>query len=137
MVMPQTRAVPLRVLGLYDSRFWAELVGSRTLRLQCCSACATYRYPPGPACPACLSDACYWDSVSGEGEIVSWVIFHRQYMPEYPPPYNVIAVRLREGPLMISNLVGPVPEGSWIGRKVHCFVQAMDDGSVLPRFRLA
>ena len=74
-------------------------------------------------------------AVSGGGAILSWVMFRKGYLPEYPAPYNVIAVRLDEGPIIISNLVED-PEESVIGRRVRLRVQRMDDGVPLPRFVL-
>jgi hypothetical protein len=133
----QTSAVPARVLGLYDRQFWDEMSKHRALCLQKCGQCGSHRYPAGPTCQECFSPDFSWQEVSGKGEVLSWVIFHRGYMPEYAPPYNVIAVRLAEGPTMISNLTGDEPQGSWIGRKVRCIIQDIDDGSVLPRFVLA
>ncbi len=67
---------------------------------------------------------------------MSWIVFHRRYLAAYHPPYNVIAVRLEEGPLMISNLEGVSPSGSWIGSKVSLTYTTMPDGAVLPRFAL-
>jgi uncharacterized OB-fold protein len=58
-------------------------------------------------------------------------------LPAYPPPYNVIAVRLAEGPIMISNLEGDAPEGSWIGHIVRLIYVPMPDAFILPRFVLA
>lgn len=136
MAEMQTKAAPARVLGLYDLRFWDEMKACHVLKLQACARCGERRYPPGPACQQCLSPEFTWEAASGRGEILSWIIFHRSYMPEYDAPYNVIAVRLAEGPTMISNLTGDVPAGSWIGRAVRCVVQDIDDGSVLPRFVL-
>ena len=69
-------------------------------------------------------------------KIISWTIFHKQYLPAYPAPYNVIAVRLQEGPVLISNLVGDSPPGSWINSDVYLIYSTMPDGIVLPRFRL-
>ena len=66
---------------------------------------------------------------------MSWIVFHRRYLA-LSPPYNVIAVRLEEGPLMISNLEGVSPSGSWIGSKVSLTYTTMPDGAVLPRFAL-
>jgi uncharacterized OB-fold protein len=63
-------------------------------------------------------------------------VFHRQYLQAYPAPYNVIAVRLDEGPVMISNLQGDAPDGSWIGRRVRLVYAEMPDAAVLPRFTL-
>lgn len=135
--MPQTTATPARILGLYDGPFWDYMINSRQFRLQRCNACGAFRYPPGPTCHQCVSPAYEWTAVSGEAEILSWVVYHRGYLSQYPAPYNVIAVRLKEGPTMISNLVGTEPEGAWIGSKVRAVLQDMDDGVVLPRFELA
>lgn len=134
----QTAATPPRVLGLYDEPFWNRLKETGRMHLQCCSRCGTWRYPPGPACSACLSPDYEWKPVSGGGELLSWVMFRKQYLPAYPAPYNVIAVRLDEGPTLISNLVSD-PEGGEkiIGRRVRLKVVDMDDGVALPRFELA
>ena len=75
--------------------------------------------------------------LSGDATILSWEIFHRQYLPAYPAPYNIIAVRLAEGPVMISNLEGTQPDGSWIGQAVRLVYVEMPDGMILPRFTLA
>ena len=114
---------------------WEGFATHRFL-LQRCRACREYRFPPGAACAACLSPDYAWVPASGEAEIVSWAIFHRQYLPSYQVPYNVISVRLAEGPLTISNLVGPEPTGSWIGRKVELVWRDTEGEGVLPRFQL-
>lgn len=133
--MPQTARTPPRVLALYDVPMWDRLKEHGHLHLQCCSDCGAWRYPPGPACPDCLSPEYEWKPVSGGGEVVSWVMFRKEYLPEYPAPYNVVAVRLDEGPMIISNLVED-PDGNVIGRKVRLKVVTMDDGVPLPRFEL-
>lgn len=132
----QTTATPARVLGLYDIPFWEHLRQSGEMKLQCCTDCDTWRYPPGPVCQNCLSPNAAWTAVSGGGELVSWVQFHKQYLPEYPAPYNVIAVRLDEGPTIISNLVGDEGGRELIGRRVRLQIDRMDDGVALPRFAL-
>jgi len=106
-----------RVLTLYDLPMW-EAVERGKMALQKCAACSAFRYPPGPACPQCLSLDHVWEEISGRGRILSWVVFHRQYFDDFPPPYNAIAVKLEEGPIVVSNLVGEEPEGSWINRPV-------------------
>ena len=133
----QTSTTPPRVLGLYDEPFWRLLKSEGRMHLQCCAECGAWRYPPGPTCQACLSPASEWKPVAGGGELLSWVTFHRQYLPAYPAPYNVIAVRLDEGPTIISNLVEEPGVGKVIGRRVRLAVVEMDDGVALPRFELA
>jgi uncharacterized OB-fold protein len=128
-------ATPRPIEGLLDRPMW-DSIRARRMRLQSCAACGRFRYPPAPICPNCLSEEAAWSAISGRGTIVSWIVFHRRYLAAYHPPYNVIAVRLEEGPLMISNLEGVSPSGSWIGSKVSLTYTTMPDGAVLPRFAL-
>jgi uncharacterized protein len=102
------------------------------MKLQRNTATGALQYPPGPA----LAGEQEWVPISGQGTILSWVVFHRQYLPAYPP-YNAIAVQLLEGTIMISNLRGPAPEGSRIGRSVRLIYVDMPDGVIPPRFELA
>jgi uncharacterized OB-fold protein len=127
---------PKPVMGLYDRPMW-ESISARTMRLQRCRACSAWQYPPGPSCPQCLSCELEWAEISGRGKILSWVVFHRQYLPAYPAPYNSIAVRLAEGPTMITNLEGAMPGADSIGKDVRLVYVPMPDGMVLPRFELA
>jgi uncharacterized OB-fold protein len=127
---------PSPVMGSYDGPLW-ESINKQELSLQQCTDCKAFRYPPGPMCSECLSEDSQWTPVSGKGEILSWVVFHRTYLPAYPAPYNVIAVRLEEGPIFISNLDGEVPEGSWVDKEVKLRYRTMGDGVILPRFELA
>ena len=133
----QTTATPPRILGLYDVPFWEHMKQSGEMRLQCCSRCSAFRYPPGPVCQECLSPDYAWKAVSGKGELLSWIMFRKQYLPAYPAPYNVIAVKLEEGPIIISNLVENPEEDRLIGRAVRLVLVRMDDGVTLPRFELA
>ena len=114
---------------------WAS-IDAGGMRLQCCSNCGLFRYPPAPACPTCLTEQAQWRALSGRGTILSWVVFHRRYFDDHPAPYNAIAVQLEEGPIMVSNLIGPEPEASWIGRPVQMVYERAMDGT-LPRFKLA
>lgn len=128
-------ATPQPHMGLYDETMW-QSVRDHRMSLQKCSECGTFRYPPGPCCPKCLSDRHEWTAISGDAKIVSWVVFHKKYLPAYPAPYNVIAVRLAEGPVMVSNLEGTQPDHSSIGAAVKIQYVTMADGFTLPRFKL-
>lgn len=105
------------VTTLYDQPMW-ESISRERMTLQKCGHCGSFRYPPGPICASCHSMEYAWTEIAGGGEILSWVVFHRQYFDDHPQPYNVIAVRLDEGPIVVSNLIGREPPGSWIGARV-------------------
>jgi uncharacterized OB-fold protein len=126
---------PSPVLGLYDRPMW-DSIQERAMKLPHCQQCQAVHYPPGPVCPDCLSSDLQWQPLSGDGTILSWTVFHRTYLEAYPAPYNVIAVKLAEGPTMISNLEPLVPEQIWIGAPVKLVYSTMPDGVVLPRFVL-
>jgi uncharacterized OB-fold protein len=105
------------VKGFNDLPMW-ESMREGKFSLQSCDDCGHVRYPPAPVCPVCLSEYSSWKPVVGGGTILSWVVFHRQYFNDFPPPYNSVAVRLDEGPIVVTRLLGSVPEGSWIGRRI-------------------
>ena len=105
------------IMTLYDQPMW-ESIERHKMALPKCSHCGAFRYPPGPVCAQCHSLDYQWTEISGEGKILSWVVFHKQYFDDHPAPYNAIAVRLAEGPIVVSNLVGAEPEGSWIDQPV-------------------
>lgn len=107
MSQPQVRLRPRR--GVYEGPFW-DYVETGEIRLQKCTGCGRFRYPPGPVCPVCLSQDSDWTPVRGTGRVQSWVTFHRQYFEHLPVPYTVVAAELAEGPILIANLVGAGPE---------------------------
>ncbi len=124
------------VKTIYDEPMW-ESIQARHWSLQRCDDCTQYRFPPAPICPNCLCMEYSWQKLSGNGTVLSWVVFHRQYLPEYPPPYNVVAVQLAEGPIVISNLVGKEPEAGWIGQAVEICYEPDGEGMLMPKMRLA
>jgi uncharacterized OB-fold protein len=130
--MARSRAV----ISLYDEPMWRS-IDAGGWHLQQCGQCGEYRYPPAPICAKCLSMAYEWKPLSGRGTILSWVVFHRQYFPDYPAPYNAVAVQLAEGPIVISNLVGPPPGAGWIGQAVEVVYEADAEGRAIPRMKLA
>lgn len=106
MSEPQVRPDPVK--GLYDAPLW-EYAKQKELRLQRCSDCGEFRYPPGSHCPGCLSENCEWTRLSGRGRLYAWCVFHRQYFPEIPVPNPIVMVQTEEGPIIAANLVGSDP----------------------------
>ena len=94
-------ARPVRSMDPYAEQFWS-FTRDKELRLQQCADCGKFRWPPGPTCDRCLSDAFAWTALSGTATVLSWTTFRRGYFPEYPPPHTIVALELAEGPLFIS-----------------------------------
>jgi uncharacterized OB-fold protein len=96
---------PIRSMDPYAQAFWSY-TQQKEFRLQQCSECHKFRWPPGPSCDNCLSDQCEWMLMQGRGTVLSWTTFHRAYFPEYPAPHTSIVLELDEGPLFVSYPVG-------------------------------
>jgi len=77
------------------------------LMFQSCS-CGNRWLPPRHNCPACLGEDWQWETARGGAKVLSWVVFHVAYHPEFQEklPYNVAIVKLEEGPQMITNIIG-------------------------------
>lgn len=102
----------------YRGRLRHELLVNR------CAICGTWRYPPKPICPQCLSDRVVPTAVSGRGTIFMAVFLH-QGPPapgvDYSIPYPVVTVELDEAPGLrfTSTVVGSPNEEITIGRRVR------------------
>jgi uncharacterized OB-fold protein len=127
---------PARVIGFYDRTMWEEL-GGGSFALHRCDACEAFRYPPAPICSECLSSVSTWTPVSGGGEIIARATFHRTYLPAYPAPHTVAAIRLDEGPIVISIVLDATLDQQEIGRRVRLKLVERAEDYVLPCFELA
>lgn len=84
----------------FAREFW-EFAEKKDFRMQKCSDCAKLRWPASAVCDKCLSPDYEWTKLSGKGRVLSWIVFHRQYFPEYPAPHPAVAVELDEGPIFV------------------------------------
>jgi uncharacterized OB-fold protein len=98
---------PVPVASPESARFWQAAKEHRLL-IPRCNACKQFWFPPSRLCPHCLSGDTGWETVSGCGNIYSFVVFHRVYHPAFADevPYVVAIVELEEGPRMLTNIVG-------------------------------
>ena len=130
-------AKPLPKIDPVNQRFWDHARDER-LAVQRCDACGDVHFPPSPVCPNCLSEDQSWQVVSGRGTLESWVEFHRAYWDGFKDelPYGVCLVRLAEGPLLVSNLVGG-DAGARLGAPVQVVFEKVTDTVTLPKFTLA
>ena len=89
------------------------------------------------ACPACLSTGLGWEWASGRAKVVSWIVYHRAYADHLVDrlPYNVAIVALDEGPRMVTNILGGLPEADLrVGQLVMAEIDAAGEAP-LCRFR--
>ena len=130
--------IPTPVPNADNQGFW-DACARRELRLQRCAACRAWRHHPRPMCPACGSFDYEWALSSGRGVVHTFTIVHRPTLPAFEAqlPYNVVVVRLEEGPLMVSNLLDCPADAIRIGLPVEVAFEPLDETIVLPKFRLA
>ncbi|WP_173933997.1 OB-fold domain-containing protein [Chelativorans sp. Marseille-P2723] len=106
-----------------DEAFRAYL-SKGEIRLQCCSDCKGFRYPPRFACPHCLSRKWHWEKVSGEGVIETYLWYCQPVDPRFADvPYNVAVVRLAEGPAIYANITDAVLDDLKIGQPVWANIE--------------
>ena len=127
---------PLPTVTPLNEKFWA-LTRQSIFSLQTCGACGHQHVPESPVCPRCLSPDQDWQPASGEGTLESWVDFHRAYWDGFKAelPYRVCLVRLKEGPLFVSNLLDD-ERTLRIGAPVHTVFTKITEDITLPRFAL-
>lgn len=128
-------AKPLPVLDGENAPHWAG-AREREVRVQRCMSCGRLRFPAARHCSECLSEASEWTAVSGRGEIWSHCRFHRVYFKgfETEMPYTVVLVRLDEGPMLYSNLVGMEDAPIRIGQRVQAVFDDVTDEVTLIKF---
>jgi uncharacterized OB-fold protein len=74
--------------------------------------------------------------VSGRATLLSWVLFHRAYWVSFRDdvPYDACLVKLEEGPILISNFAGGIPEGARAGMPLRVVFDDVSPELTLPRF---
>lgn len=124
----------LVVITEQNAPFW-EAIDRNQLTFQRCEACGHRWLPARRECPSCLSDKVRWQEACGAARLVSWVVYHSALHPafEHRVPYNVAVVELKEGPRMISNVVGCPPDALRIDQTLR-FVVREQDGVRIPQF---
>ena len=128
--MPQQRAAaPTSDLW---SRHYAEGLRAHSILLQHCTDCGRVRFPAGPSCPGCWSERFEWKPHTGRGTVLSFVWYMKPQHPRFTEvPYNVAMVRLDDGPVLVSNIVGLGIDDLKVGRRVTATFADEDGFSVL------
>ena len=118
-----------------DGPFWE---GARRHELMAykCMNCGTLYYP-AIHCVSCARPSMEWVRVSGRGSVYTFAIYHRAYHPAWKGdvPYNVAWIRLEEGPLLLSNVVGCKNEELFVDMPVEVVFDDLPGEGTLPRFK--
>jgi uncharacterized OB-fold protein len=131
---------PIPVPSELTQPFW-DAARRHELSLQHCVDCGAVYHPPVPQCLACASTNLEWKPVRGEGVIHSATVMHLPRVAgfEESVPYACLIVELKDHPgtMLVSNLLDADPHEARIGADVEVVFEDIDEGFVLPQFRLA
>ena len=121
-----------------ESQIFWEGCRRRRLLIQQCDHCRTFRFPPSPLCRACLESLTTWQEDPGQGEVVTFCVYHSEIAgPAWQAhlPYMVVVVRLwYSGVQMLSQLVCDDLQLVHIGLPVRVGFEAVHTGITLPKF---
>src|SRR5262249_33615124 len=119
MISAQYLGMPLEINDLdHENLAYFGYCAKHDFRLQRCTSCKLFRYPPSTACPWCAELKSEWVSVEGPGSVLSYTEVHPAFQPAFTPstPYLVLLVELdtqsgkptkEEGLRVIGNLTRP------------------------------
>ena len=114
--------------------FW-EAAKRHELVIYGCINCGTL-YSQVTVCTVCDNPHMEWIKVSGRGRVFTFCVFRQPFHPAWQDdiPYNVAYIKLEEGPLLISNIVGCPNEDIYIGMPVAVIFDDVTEVITLPRF---
>ena len=122
-----------------DSAPYWEAAARGELRVQRCSACRAWRFPPRSRCSRCQSENAEWERVSGRGALYSFVVAHAPVLPAFAArvPFAIVLVELDEDPQLrvVGNLLDVPSEQVRIGMRVVVEFEAFADGVAVPQWR--
>jgi len=117
--------------------FW-KAAREHRLIAQRCPCCQAVQWPPKPNCTTCLTELgeADWTEIAQTGTVWSFLVYHRAFHPGFADklPYNVAMVRLDDGPVMITSIVGT--NEITVGQRVKACFDAVAPQTSLVRFRL-
>jgi uncharacterized OB-fold protein len=101
-----------------------------------CQNCGSF-YSQAIDCVSCDSPRMDWVKVSGRGEVFTFCIYHQAFHPAWKDdiPYNVAYVKLDEGPLLLTNIVGCANKDIHIGMPVAVVFEDINEEVTLPKFK--
>lgn len=114
---------------------WWDATRDRRLVLQRCRDCGHWQHYPRSLCTSCGGTDLDFEPAAGTGTVDTYTEVHRAVRPDLPAPYIVARVRLDEGPIFLTHLVGVDADQPLIDRTVEVDWSPPTDGRHLPVFR--
>jgi uncharacterized OB-fold protein len=117
--------------------FW-QAARRHELVIARCRDCGTF-YTQSTFCAACGGSRLEWVNAGGRGQVFTFCVYHQAFHPAWQEdiPYNVAYVKLDEGPLLVTNIVGCENKDIYIGMPVEVVFEDISDEFSLPKFRPA
>lgn len=130
-------AADVPVTDPFTRAYWDAAADGRLLLRRCRAlGCGRAHHYPREFCPHCWSEDVVWEEASGQAELYTWSVVHRNDLPPFAGrvPYVAAVVDLAEGPRMMTEVVDcPEPDLS-VGLPLQVAFQA-GDGFTKPVFR--
>jgi len=118
-----------------NQTFW-DAVKRHELAAFKCQDCGAL-YVAEVDCVACGSQQGEWVKLSGRGEVFTFCIYHQPFHPAWQDaiPYNVAYVKLAEGLVLMTNIVGCDNKDIHIGMPVEVVFEDVTAEVTLPKFK--
>lgn len=125
----------LPLITSLNKPFWDAAKRHKLVVYKCLNCGSLYSQPT--ACVVCDSPRMDWVKVSGKGQVFTFCIYHQAFHPAWKGdiPYNVAYVKLDEGPLLMTNIVGCANKDIYIGMPVEVVFEDIIEEVTLPKFK--
>jgi len=119
-----------------ESQFYWNGLADGKILIQRCKACAKTYFPARGFCPHCMGDDIEVIEASGEASLYSFVISNHR-VPGFARPYVVGVAALKEGPRLMTQIVGvdPAPENLKVDMALEPVFEKLEEGPTLLHFR--
>ena len=91
----------------YDSAPYWQSLKAHQVKLQKCTNCGGFRFPPSPSCYNCGTLGGDWTPISGKGTVYSWTVIHHPIDKRLKNevPFIIVLIELEEGPRVAGRLI--------------------------------
>ncbi len=120
-----------------SATFWTACLDGRLL-VQVCVTCGHSQLYGRSICTACHGATLQWTEASGRGIVYSRTVIRQNPNDAFKHllPFVVALVDLDEGPRLLTNIVGSLPDEVQIGDRVCVTFLPISDDAALPLFEL-